>query len=74
MKTWVLGRLDWMDSHVDPQRGNAWQRRPWRDAGTNAFHFNAPMRPVPDDGVMSPYYDYDTGVVTRGTGVQYADE
>ncbi len=66
--------LDWMDEHIDPQRGNAWQRRPWRDAGANAFHFNAPMRPVPDDGVMSPYYDYDTGVITRGTGVQYSDE
>ena len=66
--------LDWMDQHVDPQRGTAWQRREWRDASSNAFRFKLPMRPVPDDGKMSPYYDYDTGNVTRGTAVQFGDD
>jgi len=66
--------LDWMDDHVDPQRGMPWQRRGWRDAGKNPWHFGAPMRPVPDDGRMPPYLDYDTGLPTRGTAAQYSDE
>ena len=66
--------LDWMDSHVDPQRGTPWQKRDWRNASGISWAFNAPMRPVPDDGVMPRYLDYDTGKPTRGTAVQYSED
>lgn len=61
--------LDWMDLHIDPQRGHPWQRRAWRDA--RRPNWKAPCRPVRDDGVRPPYLDYDTGFPTRGTAVQY---
>ncbi|MCP4749557.1 MAG: sulfatase-like hydrolase/transferase, partial [Proteobacteria bacterium] len=63
--------LDWMDEHVDPQRGAPWQKREWRDARQDSWKWGAPMRPVPDDGAMPPYLDYDTGLPTRGTAAQF---
>ncbi len=63
--------LDWMDDHVDPQRGFPWKSRLWRQAQDNSWDSQAPKRPVPDDGVMAPYLDYDTGTATRGVAVQY---
>jgi uncharacterized sulfatase len=64
--------LDWMDEHIDPQRGLPWQRRAWRDAARP--HWKAPTRPVRDDGARPPYLDYDTGFPTQGTAMQYADD
>lgn len=61
--------LDWMDMHIDPQRGWPWQRRAWRDA--RRPNWQAPTRPVRDDCVRPPYIDYDTGLPTRGTKVEY---
>ena len=65
--------IDWMDRHVDPQRGTPWQKREWRDVSGISWQFGAPMRPMPDDGVMPRYLDYDTGKPTRGTAAQYGD-
>jgi len=66
--------IDWMDEHIDPQRGTPWQKREWRDASGVSWQFGAPMRPVPDDGVMPRYHDYDTGKPTRGLAVLYGDD
>jgi uncharacterized sulfatase len=63
--------IDWMDDHVDPQRGVPWQRRAWRDGSQDAWTFRAMTRPVPDDGARPPYQDYDSGKPTRGSKVQF---
>jgi uncharacterized sulfatase len=62
----------WMDEHVDPQRGAPWEKRHWRDASRAVWTQDAPMRPVRDDGVSPPYFDYDSGTVTAGTKSQFS--
>ena len=52
--------LDWMDAHIDPQRGHPWQKRAWRDARRPGW--DAPTRPVRDDGARPPYLVYQTGL------------
>jgi len=62
----------WMDEHVDPQRGTPWEKRHWRDASRAVWTPDAPMRPVRDDGVSPPYFDYDSGQTTAGTKSQFS--
>lgn len=64
--------INWMDDHVDPQRGGPWECRAWRDARKPAWTQDAPMRPVRDDGMSPPYFDYDSGKVTKGTKAQFS--
>jgi uncharacterized sulfatase len=52
--------LDWMDAHIDPQRGFPWQKRAWRNARRPGWA--APTRPVRDDGARPPYLVYQTGL------------
>ena len=63
--------IDWMYEHEDPQRGKPWEVRAWRDASRPVWNSDAPMRPVRDDGVRPPYFDYDSGTVTDGTKAQF---
>lgn len=64
--------INWMYDHVDPQRGAPWENRAWRDARRPVWTMDAPMRPVRDDGVSPPYFDYDSGKVTRGAKAQFS--
>ena len=61
--------IEWMYQHIDPWRGEAWERRPWHTIEKPIW--NAPMRPVPDDGYRPTYIDYDTGLPTRGIAKQF---
>lgn len=61
--------LTWMNEHVDPWRGQPWERRPWHMVVEDRW--TAPCRPVRGNGRTPPYYDYDTGLPTRGVAVQY---
>lgn len=61
--------IEWMYEHIDPQRGEPWEKRPWHTIEKPVW--NAPMRPVPDDGYRPTYIDYDTGMPTRGVAKQF---
>jgi len=63
--------INWMYEHEDPWRGSMWEKRAWRDVRRD--YWKAPMRPVRLNGVQPLYRDYDTGLPTRGVGIQYED-
>ncbi len=49
--------------------GAVWERRPWRS--TRRLQWKGKFRPRPADGCAPQVRDYDTGLPTRGAGVEF---
>jgi uncharacterized sulfatase len=64
--------LDWTYEKRDPFRGPCWERRPWRS--TRRFRWRGAFRPRPADGYAPEVRDYDTGMPTKGTKIEFGNQ